>query len=70
MNTIKFNHLLIEEKNENSYYITLGDWVIYIDASIEGEKIISHWIDPECKNESNFMAKIINNTYKSSVIEY
>jgi len=70
MNTIKFNHLLIEEKTENSYYITLGDWVIYIDASIEGEKIVSHWIDIENSNNSKLIAKISEKTYKSSVIEY
>jgi len=68
MNTIKFNHLLIEEKNENCYYITLGDWVIYIDASIEGEKIVSHWLDPEYNFKQNKIS--LNNTYKSSVIEY
>ena len=70
MNTVKFNHLLIEQSSENSYYLTLGDWVIYIDASIDGEKSVSHWIDPECKNNSNLLAKIIDKTYKSSIIEY
>ncbi len=70
MNTVKFNHLLIEQSSENSYYITLGDWVIYIDASIDGEKIVSHWIDIENNNNSKLIAKLCEKTYKTSVIEY
>ncbi len=66
MNTVKFNHLLIEQSSENSYYITLGDWVIYIDASIDGEKIVSHWID----SGENSPYSEVDKTYRYSVIEY
>jgi hypothetical protein len=65
MNTIIINNIKIEFTSENSFYITKGDWVIYVDDSIEGEKIISHWIDIE--NNNNIGDE---KTYKTSVIDY
>lgn len=34
----------IEIKTNEVIYITIGNWVIYIDNST-GEKIIDHWIE-------------------------
>jgi len=62
MQTIIINDIKIEFSNQNAFYITKGDWVVYLDDSIEGEKKVSHWIDIE--------NKISEKTYKSSVIEY
>jgi len=70
MNTIIINDIKIEFSSENAFYITKGDWVVYLDDSIEGEKIVSHWIDIENSNNSKLIAKISEKTYKSSVIEY
>ena len=64
MNTIIINDIKIEFTNDNSFYITKGDWVVYLDDSIEGEKIVSHWVDLENNNIGN------EKTYKTSVIEY
>ena len=64
MNTIIINDIKIEFTNDNSFYITNGDWVVYLDDSIEGEKIVSHWVDLENNNIGN------EKTYKTSVIEY
>jgi hypothetical protein len=45
MTTLTFDNLKIEKSSNNSYYITIDDWVIYLDDSIQGEKIITHWIE-------------------------
>ena len=34
----------IEIKTNEVVYITIGNWVIYID-NITGERIIDHWIE-------------------------
>ncbi len=34
----------IDRRSKNSAYITIGNWVIYIDNST-GEQIIESWID-------------------------
>jgi hypothetical protein len=47
MQTITINDIKIEISSENSLYITKGDWVVYMDDGIPGEKILSHWIDDE-----------------------
>lgn len=70
MNTIIINDIKIEISSKNSIYITKGDWVVYMDDGIEGEKIVSHWIDIENKNNSKLIAKLSEKTYKTSVIEY
>lgn len=60
MNTITINDIIIEFRTDHSMYITKGDWTVYMDDGIDGEKILSHWIkDSELKKH-----------YKSSVIEY
>jgi hypothetical protein len=69
MNTIIINDIKIEFTSDNAFYITKGDWVIYLDDSIEGEKIISHWIDIE-NNKSKLIAKLSEKTYRTSVIDY
>jgi len=52
MTTLTFDNLKIEKSSNNSYYITLDDWTIYIDDSILGEKIITHWVEglTSCEN--------------------
>lgn len=64
MNTIIINDIKIEFTSKNSFYISKGDWVVYLDDSIEGEKIVSHWVELENNNIGN------EKTYKTSVIEY
>ena len=60
MNTITINDIKIEFRSKNAIYITKGDWIVYMDDGIDGEKILSHWInDSELKKH-----------YKSSVIDY
>jgi hypothetical protein len=34
----------IDVRTENCVYITIGDWVVYLDNST-GEKIVEHWED-------------------------
>ena len=64
MNTIIIHDIKIEFTSKNSFYISKGDWVVYLDDSIEGEKIVSHWVELENNNIGN------EKTYKTSVIEY
>ena len=33
----------IEQPSDNTLYITIGGYVYYFDASIEGENIVSRW---------------------------
>lgn len=59
MQTITINDIKIEIKSENSLYITKGNWIVYMDDGVAGEKILSHWIDDEAFE-----------TVKISVIDY
>ena len=34
----------IDVRSKSSLYITIGNWIVYIDNSTN-EKIIKHWID-------------------------
>ena len=70
MNIIIINDIKIEFSNQNAFYIIKGDWVVYLDDSIEGEKKVSHWIDIENKNNSKLVANLSEKTYKTSVIDY
>ena len=36
----------IEVRSDESVYITIGEWVVYIDNSTN-EKLISSWIEEE-----------------------
>ena len=60
MNTIIINDIKIEIRSNNSIYITKGNWIIYLDDSIETEKYVSHWIDGETDSS----------LHKNSTIEY
>ena len=44
MQTVTFDNLKIEKCNEEAYYITLGDLVVYIDNST-GENYVSSWLE-------------------------
>lgn len=44
MQTVTFNDLKIEQVNEEVYYITLGNLVVYIDNST-GENYVNKWIE-------------------------
>jgi hypothetical protein len=46
MNTFTFNGLKIEQLNEDVYYITLDNLVVYIDNST-GENIVNKWIEKD-----------------------
>jgi len=39
-----FNGMQIDKRSDDCFYITIGDWVIYLDNST-GEHIIDTWID-------------------------
>ena len=41
----------IDKRSEESVYITIGDWTIYIDNST-GEKIIESWEEGEKNGRS------------------
>lgn len=42
---IQIGDIEIDVRNEKVLYVTIGDWVIYIDDSTD-EKIISTWETP------------------------
>jgi hypothetical protein len=44
MQTVTFDGLKIEKCNDDAFYITLGDLVVYIDNST-GENYVSSWIE-------------------------
>ena len=39
---LNLNNIKIDKKSEESVYVTIGDWVIYLDNSTK-EKIINTW---------------------------
>ncbi len=42
----------INQPNDNSLYITIGDYVYYFDDSIDGEVIVNRWRkEDECKDD-------------------
>ena len=41
---IHVGDITIDIRNERVLYVTIGDWVVYIDDSTD-EKIISTWVD-------------------------
>jgi len=61
MTTLIFDNLKIEKSSNESYYITIDNWTIYLDHGIYGEKILSHWL-----NDKPETSKYI----KNSVITY
>ena len=44
MQTVTFDNLKIERVNDDVFYITLGDLVVYIDNST-GENYVTKWIE-------------------------
>ena len=44
MQTVTFDGLKIEKCSDESFYITLGDLVVYIDNST-GENYVSSWLE-------------------------
>ena len=40
----KIKGIEIDVRSKSSLYITIGNWIVYIDNSTN-EKIIKHWID-------------------------
>jgi hypothetical protein len=48
MQTVTFDGLTIEKCNDDAFYITLGDLVVYIDNGT-GENYVSSWLN---SNES------------------
>ena len=42
----------VDIRSENSAYITIGKWVIYVDDST-GEQIIDSWEDKEIEEKKN-----------------
>lgn len=44
MQTVTFDGLKIQKVNEEVYYVTLGDLVVYIDNST-GENYVTKWIE-------------------------
>ena len=39
---INLNNIKIDKRSEESVYVTIGDWVVYLDNSTK-EKIINSW---------------------------
>lgn len=46
MNTFTFNGLKIEQVNDEVFYITLDNLVVYIDNST-GENYVNKWIEKD-----------------------
>jgi hypothetical protein len=46
MQTVTFDGLKIEKCNDEAFYITLGDLVVYIDNST-GENYVNKWIEKD-----------------------
>lgn len=44
-----FSGIQIDKRSDDCFYITIGDWVIYLDNST-GEHIIDTWIDKKKHN--------------------
>jgi hypothetical protein len=44
MQTVTFDGLKIEKASDESFYITLGDLVVYVDIST-GENHVSAWVE-------------------------
>ena len=44
--TITLNNITIDKRSELSAYVTIGDWVVYLDNST-GEHIIDAWTEGE-----------------------
>ena len=45
-NVTKINGIKIDVRAKNCLYVTIGDWIIYMDNST-GERIIDSWTDLE-----------------------
>lgn len=39
---VNYNNIEVDKRSESSVYITIGDWVVYLDNST-GEHIIDAW---------------------------
>lgn len=39
---VNLNNIEVDKRSESSVYITIGDWVVYLDNST-GERIIDTW---------------------------
>lgn len=46
MQTVTFDGLKIQKASNESFYITLGELVVYIDTST-GENYVSSWIESD-----------------------
>ena len=44
MQTVTFDNLKIEKASDESFYITLGDLVVYVNIST-GENHVSAWVE-------------------------
>jgi len=43
---INLNNITVDKRSELSTYVTIGDWVVYLDNST-GEHIIDTWTEGE-----------------------
>tara|TARA_R100000008_G_scaffold76441_1_gene56269 strand:+ start:1146 stop:1328 length:183 start_codon:yes stop_codon:yes gene_type:complete len=51
MNIKKIKGISVDVRSKNSLYITINDWIIYIDNSTN-EKIVNHWEEKNGKQYS------------------
>jgi len=49
---INLNNIQIDKRSELSAYVTIGDWVVYLDNST-GEHIIDAWTEGEENDEKS-----------------
>ena len=49
---INLNNIKIDKRSEESVYVTIGDWVVYLDNSTK-EKIINSWKEGEYDSVSS-----------------
>jgi hypothetical protein len=47
---VNLNNIEIDKRSELSAYVTIGNWVVYLDNST-GENIIDTWEKGEQKND-------------------
>ena len=55
----KIKGITIDVRSKNCLYITIGNWVVYIDNGLPNEKIVNHWEEENGKQHS----------YVSSVVD-